>query len=83
MNSSLRSGTNALKTLGANIEAHKGRKGQPAVLVRLRAGSTVEIFHSAQDPCGLGHYVETLTGSAHRDGCPRLRRRQGGVLSNA
>jgi hypothetical protein len=52
MAATLRSGTKAIANLNAEIEAHKGRKGQPAVLVRRTAGPRVEIYHSAQHPCG-------------------------------
>lgn len=52
MAATLRSATKDLKGLDAEIEAHKGRKGQPAVLVRRTAGPTVQIYHSAEDPCG-------------------------------
>lgn len=52
MAAALRSGSKAVRNLDAEIDAHKGRRGQAAVLVRRTAGPRVEIYHSAQHPCG-------------------------------
>jgi hypothetical protein len=55
-------------SLNRAIEKHKGRREDPAVLVRQSPGPRVEIYHSAASPCGRasnrGSFKKVLLGEA-------------------
>lgn len=61
-----------LQVLDTKLKRHKGTKGQPTVLVRVSPGPTVEIFHSAERPCGRvgvrANFDEVMLGEAVRRG---------------